>query len=249
MNKHLIAILVLSFAFSISSKAQSDRWQQRVKYNMNIEMDVQTNQYTGRQKLVYTNNSPDTLDRVFYHLYWNAFQPNSMMDMRSRRQGTIVVGRNRRGEEAVDWDQRVQDRILHLKPEEIGYEKVASVKMNGHAQTIKLHETIMEVDLDKPILPHSSVTFELEWTAQVPLQVRRSGRDNPYTLVRYTMTQWYPKMCEYDYEGWHPTPYVAREFYGVWGDYDVTISIDKTYMLGGSGIIANANQVGFGYED
>src|SRR5436309_4479262 len=106
----------------------------------------------------------------------------------------------------------------------------------------------MEVDLDKPILPHSSVTFEMEWTAQVPLQVRRSGRDNPYTLVRYTMTQWYPKLCEYDYEGWHPTPYVGREFYGVWGDYDVTIAIDKTYMLGGTGYLQNANQVGFGYQ-
>ena len=239
---------ILLFMIPVCSLAQADRWQQHVKYTMNVDMDVQRNQYTGKQKLVYTNSSPDTLERVFYHLYWNAFQPNSMMDMRSRRQGTIVIGRNRRGEEAVDWDPRVEDRILHLKPEEIGYEKVTSVKMNGRTQTIKLHETIMEVDLDKPILPHSSVTFELEWTAQVPLQVRRSGRDNPYTLVRYTMTQWYPKMCEYDYEGWHPTPYVGREFYGVWGDYDVTISIDKKYMLGGTGVIQNPNQVGFGYE-
>jgi hypothetical protein len=63
------------------------------------------------------------------------------------------------------------------------------------------------------------------------------------------MTQWYPKLCEYDYEGWHPTPYIGREFYGVWGDYDVTVSIDRTYLLGGSGYLANPNQVGFGYEE
>jgi hypothetical protein len=62
------------------------------------------------------------------------------------------------------------------------------------------------------------------------------------------MSQWYPKICEYDYEGWHPTPYVAREFYGVWGDFDVTISIDKKYILGGTGYLQNANQVGYGYE-
>src|SRR5207302_10002371 len=108
--------------------------------------------------------------------------------------------------------------------------------------------TILEVDLDRPILPNSKVNFEMEWTAQVPIQIRRSGRDNPTTKVRYSMSQWYPKMCEYDYEGWHPTPYVAREFYGIWGDYDVSISIDKNYMLAGSGVIQNANQVGFGYE-
>src|SRR4051812_22445244 len=244
-----ILFLSLTVIFSLSLAAQPDRWQQRVKYVMNIDMNVQTNQYTGKQKLEYTNNSPDTLDHVFYHLYWNAFQPNSMMDARSRRQGTIVLRKDRQGNDLVDWDPRVEDRILNLKEDEIGYEKIASIKMNGRPQQTKLHETILEVILDKPILPKSKVTFDLEWTAQVPLQIRRSGRDNPTTLVRYTMTQWYPKMCEYDYEGWHPTPYVGREFYGVWGDYDVTIAIDKKYLLAGSGYIANPNAVGFGYED
>lgn len=247
MMKNALILCFLASSFHVM--AQPDRWQQRVKYTMNVDMNVQTNQYKGVQKLEYWNNSPDTLKRVFYHLYWNAFQPNSMMDVRSRRQGTIVFRKDRNGNDVADWDDRVKDRILNLKPDEIGYENVASIKMDGRQQKTKLHETILEVDLDKPILPKSKVTFDLTWDAQVPLQIRRSGRDNPNTQVRYTMTQWYPKMCEYDYEGWHPTPYVAREFYGVWGDYDVTISIDKNYLLGGSGYIANANQVGFGYED
>ncbi len=245
---HKRTLLVLFSLSSLFAFAQPDRWQQRVKYTMNIDMDVTTNRYAGKQKLEYTNNSPDTLRRVFYHLYWNAFQPNSMMDVRSRRQGTIIARRDRAGNDIPDWDARVMDRIVNLKPEEIGYEQVSSVKMNGRAQKTKLHETILEVQLDKPILPKSKATFELEWTAQVPLQVRRSGRDNPETGVRFTMTQWYPKMAEYDYEGWHPTPYIAREFYGVWGDYDVTINIDMNYVLGGSGNIVNPNEVGFGYQ-
>ena len=62
------------------------------------------------------------------------------------------------------------------------------------------------------------------------------------------MSQWYPKICEYDYEGWHPTPYVAREFYGVWGDFEVNITIDNKYILGGTGYLQNPNQVGYGYE-
>ncbi|MFL5742772.1 MAG: M1 family metallopeptidase [Flavisolibacter sp.] len=247
----MIKSILISFftALSLFSFAQPDRWQQRVKYTMSVDMNVQTNQYTGKEKLEYSNNSPDTLERVFFHLYWNAFQPNSMMDMRSRRQGTIVIRRDRQGNELADWDPRVQDRILHLKPDEIGNENVTSIKMDGRTQQTKLHETILEVNLDHPILPHHKVVFDLDWNGQVPLQVRRSGRDNPSTLVRYTMTQWYPKLCEYDYEGWHPTPYVGREFYGVWGDYDVTINIDKNYLLGGSGYIANANAIGDGYED
>ena len=71
--------------------AQPGYWQQRVKYIMDIDMNVVTNRFTGKQKLDYTNNSPDTLRKVFYHLYWNAFQPNSMMDNRSRELGQIMI--------------------------------------------------------------------------------------------------------------------------------------------------------------
>lgn len=239
--------LALCLFFSFKLLAQPDRWQQKIKYTINVDMNVQTNRYTGRQTVQYWNNSPDTLTRVFFHLYWNAFQPGSMMDERSRRQGTVQIQRGER--KSPDWDPRVRDRIANLKPEEIGYQNVSSVSMNGRPQKTKLHETILEVVLDRPILPKTQASFTMDWEAQVPLQVRRSGRNNPSTNVRYTMTQWYPKMAEYDYEGWHPTPYVGREFYGVWGDYDVTISIDKSYILGSSGYLQNAAQVGYGYED
>src|SRR4029078_3747390 len=107
--------------------AQPDRGQQKIKYTMNIDMNVQTNQYTGKQKIDYWNNSPDTLNRVFFHLYWNAFQPNSMMDVRSRRQGTIISRRDRNGEEIADWDPRVEDRIVNLSPDEIRYDIMSSI--------------------------------------------------------------------------------------------------------------------------
>ena len=181
-------VLVLLIAF-VSVDAQTDRWQQKVKYVMNIDMNVETNRFTGKQKLEYWNNSPDTLTKVYYHLYFNAFQPGSMMDTRSRRQGTIQVGRGQ------DWDGRVKDRITNLKPDEIGYQKIISLKMNGRPQNFKILETILEVVLDKPVAPRSKVVFDMDFEAQVPLQIRRSGRDNPTTKVRYSMSQWYPKMC------------------------------------------------------
>jgi hypothetical protein len=248
LHKLSVSFLVAAVVLQLPAAAQPDRWQQRVKYTMNVDMDVHTNRFAGSQTLAYTNNSPDTLYKVFYHLYWNAFQPNSMMDARSRELGKITYSTGRRGREEQDWDSRVKDRILHLTPDEIGYQKVLSLTMNGVTQPYKVDETILEVQLTRPILPRSTVVFQMQFEAQVPLQVRRSGRDNPQTGVRYSMSQWYPKMCEYDYEGWHPTPYVAREFYGVWGDYDVTIHIDKSYLLGGTGYLQNAAEVGYGYE-
>jgi hypothetical protein len=241
MHKVIFTSLILLFTCNISV-AQPTRWQQQVKYVMNIDVDVNTNQFTGKQKLEYTNNSPETLSKLFYHLYFNAFQPGSSMDVRSQELGkNMINGRQ-------DWDARVRDRISKLKENEIGYQKIKSIKINGIAQPFKYHETILEVNVTKPILPKSKTVIEMEFEAQIPLQIRRSGRDNPQTNVRYSMAQWYPKLCEYDYEGWHPNQYIAREFYGVWGDFDVTINIDKTYKLGGTGILANANEIGWGYD-
>jgi hypothetical protein len=242
MKKYHVPILLLClFAFPLISLGQPDRWQQKVKYKMDVTMDVQTNKMKGRQSIEYWNNSPDTLKVLFYHLYWNAFQPGSMMDARSRELGTRMVNGR------PDWDGRVRDRISKLNETEIGYQQVSNLKVNGFPQKTELYETVLKVILAKPILPRTKALLELDFEAQVPVQIRRSGRDNAEG-VRYSMAQWYPKLSEYDYEGWHPTPYVAREFYGVWGDFDVNITIDKRYVIGGTGNLLNPDEIGHGYE-
>jgi hypothetical protein len=223
-----LAALILSLA------AQAQPWQQRVDYQMNIDVDAAKHQYRGTQRLAYTNNSPDTLTHLFYHLYFNAFQPNSMMDVRSR---TIE-----------DADSRVADRIQKLTPEEQGWIKVKSLKINGKVSNFETSETILEVRLAEPIAPGATTILEMEWDAQVPLQIRRSGRDNREG-VEFSMAQWYPKLCEYDHQGWHANPYIAREFHGVWGDFDVQISIDKNYVVAAGGYLQNPQEVGYGYED
>jgi len=244
--KQLIVFIFLLLSIS-SIRAQPDRWQQKINYTIDVDVNVVSNRLKGTEKIEYSNNSPDTLDRLFFHLYWNAFQPNSMMDIRSRELGETALGVNRKGEPIYDWDERIRDRISKLQPDEIGYDSVRYIRINGKNQKLIYHETILEIDLDKPILPHSKTSVDVAFEAQVPIQIRRSGRDNAEG-VRYSMSQWYPKMVEYDYQGWNANPYVAREFYGVWGDYDVNITIDKTYMLAATGTLLNANDIGFGYE-
>jgi hypothetical protein len=246
-NLYALAFVCVCSGFMSTVIAQPDRWQQRIKYQINVNMDVQTNRFSGTEKLEYTNNSPDTLKRVFFHLYWNAFQPNSSMDLRSRELGKTKLGEPRGNDDGLDWDARVKDRISKLKPEEIGYQKVKSITINGVQQQLKEHETILEVILAKPILPKTKVQMDVVFEAQVPLQIRRSGRDNKEG-IRYSMSQWYPKMVEYDYQGWNANPYIAREFYGVWGDFDVNITIDKSYFVVAGGDLINANDIGMGYE-
>lgn len=224
---------VFFFLILISATAQDYRWQQRADYTMNVRLDVQSHRLTGTQKIIYQNNSPDTLRKVYYLLFFNAFQPGSLMDVRSRN--------------LTDPDPRVKDRISKLTDSEIGFQHIESIRHDGKAVSFTIDGTIMEVRLDKPILPGSKTTFELKFESQVPLQVRRSGRDSREGIA-YSMTQWYPKLAEYDHRGWHAYQYVAREFHGVWGDYNVSITLDSRFVVGATGRLQNADKVGHGYE-
>ena len=228
-------IAVKEGTYQPTKASKSDTyWQQYISYAMDIDVAVEKHQYQGIQKAVYTNNSPDELTKVYYHLYFNAFQPGSQMDVRSLN--------------IADPDRRVRDRISKLNADEIGYIKVNSLKQNGIAVLYETVGTILEVTLNEPIRAGESVTFDMLFEAQIPLQIRRTGRDNKEG-VALSMAQWYPKMAEYDFEGWHTPPYIAREFQGVWGDFDVKISIDKDYVLGGTGYLQNPQEIGHGYEE
>jgi len=234
MKKLTSYLLITLLTISTSFAQNRIYWQQHVDYTMEIDVDVETHRFTGTQKLVYANNSPDELTRVYYHLYFNAFQPGSMMDVRSR---TIS-----------DPDGRVRDRIYYLGDDDIGYHNILSLKQDGRDVEFQVEGTILVVELNRPIAPGKKSTFEMEFESQVPEQVRRSGKQNAEG-VEFSMSQWYPKLAEYDHQGWHPNPYIGREFHGVFGEFDVKISIHKDYVLGATGVLQNPNEVGHGYQD
>ncbi|MEO8516251.1 MAG: M1 family metallopeptidase [Flavobacterium sp.] len=246
MKKILLLSLLNFSGIFAQNNPNPGYWQQHVDYKMDVAMDVKTYQYKGKQTLVYTNNSPDTLYRVYYHLYNNAFQPNSPMDARLKSikdpDGRMVT------KVKIGDKETKESRISTLKPNEIGYLKISNLKQDGVELKNKVVSTILEVDLAKPLLPHTSTTFTLDFDGQSPVQIRRSGRNNKEG-VELSMSQWYPKMAEYDYEGWQADPYIAREFHGVWGNFDVNITIDKKYILGGSGYLQNKNEIGYNYQD
>lgn len=226
--------------------AYTTYWQQKVEYTMDIDMNVNTYQYVGKQHLVYTNNSPDVLHKVYYHLYFNAFQPESEMNARLQ---SIVDPDDRMVEVSGDRKNKVyQSKISKLKPEEMGFIKINSFAHNGKSVHYVIEGTVMEVTLDVPIPSGGTAVFDMDFIGQVPNMIRRAGR-NSKEGVALSMAQWYPKMAAYDVEGWHTDPYISREFYGVWGDYDVTIHIDKDFVLGGTGYLENAQEVGYGYEN
>ena len=228
MVRIIFALVLFQLSFS------QDYWQQHVDYEMNINVDVSDFTYDGDQSIVYTNNSNDTINKVYYHLFFNAFKPNSQMDVRSR---TIR-----------DPDRRVGSRIVALEEKDYGDISVSALKQDGKDVYFEVNETVLLARLNKPLLPGKKTKLEMVFTAQIPLQIRRSGKLNKEG-VDMTMTQWFPKLAEFDSEGWHPNPYIGREFHGVWGNYSVNITIDKNYVVGGTGYLLNANEIGHGYSE
>lgn len=233
MNRFFYSFLFACICVS-ASVAQHTYWQQGISYDMNVNVDVETHTFDGIQKVVYTNNSPDDINKIFYHLYFNAFQPGSMMDERNKF--------------LPDADPRVGARIGALSPDEMGQLHATLIRQNGKPVRFEEVGTILEVTLNDVIRPGESSTLEMVFNGQVPIQIRRSGRDNAEG-ISYSMAQWYPKVCAYDYRGWHANPYIGREFYGTWGDFNVNITIDKNYVIGATGELMNADEIGHGYAD
>jgi len=226
-------ILFLISFFVMAPILFSQYWQQKADYEMEIELDVSSAQFNGKQRILYTNNSPETLNKVFYHLYFNAFRPGS--EMAERQKSSLDV--NRRFKVIID----------SIGPKSYGKIQVKNLKQNGILLNPFFSETILEVPLANPILPGESAVLDLEFSGQVPDLIRRSGK-NSSEGVAFSMAQWYPKLAEYDIDGWNASPYLGREFHGVWGNFDVKITLDKNFTVAASGYLQNPEDIGKGYK-
>ena len=236
MNK--LNLSLLCFVVSIFTFAQKYAYyQQSAKYKMDIDVDAANFTYQGKQTLEYKNNSPDELREVYYHLYFNAFKAGSLMDQRVQSQGTNADGRlvKRSG-------NTVSSRLAEIPKSEEGNQDIHWIKQNGKDLKFEIQGTVMKVILNEPIKPNSSTTFTMQWDATIPMQIRRSGRNNKEG-VDMTMTQWYPKIAEYDYDGWAAFDYVGREFHAPFADFEVNIKIDKDYVIGAGGNLENPTEV------
>ena len=229
MKNILFALALLSTRFVFAQY-----WQQAVDYTIEVALDHETAQYTGNQTVIYTNNSPETLHKVFFHQYFNAFKPGSEMAIRLKNAG------DKNGRFKVDIDS--------LSPKQQGYLKVSGLTQDGVMTEVVNSETILEVTLAQALAPGESTTFKMSFEGQVPDVIRRAGK-NSKEGIAFSMAQWYPKMAEYDYEGWNADPYTGREFHGVWGDFDVKITLDKDFTVAASGYLQNADEIGRGYSD
>ncbi len=201
---NLFSAFILLLLLSISLNAEDVYWQQWVHYGMEVSLDTAEHSLSGTSNITYVNKSPDSLHRIYMHLYPNAFQVGSVK-YREYQRGHYNGG------------------ISEDKPSFIRIDRFDI--QNGDTTVpieVKIDDTILEAELPSPLSPGDTLTFELDWVHQVREHNDRAG----YKDDQYDFAQWYPKMVVYDKHGWQNIPFHAiGEFYGEFGAYDVNIDV------------------------
>jgi hypothetical protein len=196
-------------------------WQQRVTHRITARLDTRNDDIVGHLSLVYVNNSPDTLPRLYFHLFQNAFRKGSLMDARRRSRGDFSLAR--------------------LKPEEEGGTRVENVTDgSGMPLGVRVRGTILEVTLLEPLLPGDTARVEMDFVTHYGKVRGRMGK-HP---TQYQGAQWYPRIAVYDRRrGWNIDEHLGNEFYGEYGTFDVELTVPGPYIVAATGVLQNREEV------
>ena len=215
------AAIVGAFLVISGLSSASAYWQQDVHYKINAEFVPSEDKIMAQETLIYTNNSPDTLNQVYFHLYLNAFQPGSPLDLVSRQEGDYSTSKLA----PKQWGR------MEIKKLEVGQREITDFKIDY---------SIMQINLPEKLLPGQKIEFYLEFEDQLPPNGARMGKSGKH----YDIGQWYPKIAVYDRFGWHNEQYLGTgEFYGDFGKFEVSFTAPKEYILGHTGQLLNEEEL------
>jgi len=193
-------------------------FQQDLHFTIAARLDEPSGVLTGSGRMLYRNNSPDTLTAMAFHLYLNAFRPGSRWAARE----TAEQGRS--------WYAILPDPYY-------AYERLHRAAVGGTDVEVRYpgapDSTVAEFALPRPLPPGDSITVDLEWESRLSVVPRRQGRRGR----RYDFAQWYPEVAVYDRYGWEAHPlYPEGEFFGEYGTYDVTLDLMADQVCGATGV-------------
>jgi len=202
-------------------------WQQDVYYRINADIDEKTDIITGSEELTYSNNSPDTLPFVYFHLYENAFQPGSYTDMLHKANNFPV-------------------KYGKYESQGLGTQ-ISKLQSGGKDLKTELDNTILKVFLTSPLKPGESVTFQIDFKSYFDPGGnirRRMKMFNAYGFKHYDGVHWYPRISVYDRKlGWDTDQHLTREFYGDYGAFDVNLTFANYFVMDATGVLQNKSEV------
>lgn len=202
-------------------------WQQKVEYTISVKLDDTKHQLSGQESFVYHNNSPQTLDRMYIHLWPNAYRDGSTALAKQQYAG---------GEQQL----RYGADSIH------GFIDSLDFSVNGIRVMLQYdvqHQDIAYIVLPAPLQPGESVTVATPFRVKIPSgEISRLG----HIGQSYQITQWYPKPAVFDKNGWNAIPYLNQgEFYSEFGTYDVSITLPKNYVVGATGDLQTESEKSF----
>ncbi len=192
-------------------------FQQGVRYDIEAFLDDRSDVLRGRAELRYTNHSPDTLDRLYFHQYLNAFRPNSAW---------------------ADYDLRFDDRTYQdLAAPDQGFERIRGFTVGGVAVEPVYpgapDSTVFYIELPEGLAPGDSLVATVDWIARLSTEPRRQGRDGRH----HNWAHWYPRIAVYGADGWEYRAHVRPgEFNGTFGTYDVVLDLPADQVVGATGV-------------
>lgn len=221
--KQFSTVFFVFFAFH-TAYAQTDYWQQKLVYTINVTLNEKTKTLAGNESVIYKNNSPDTLNFIWFHIWPNAYRSDSTALLQQIKNDTS------RKEKVAVFDR--------------GYITGLSFKVNNQSTTTNPHPNpqyidVIKVNLPTPLLPNDSITITTAFSVKLPSYFSRSG----YADGQFMVAQWYPKPAVYDKKGWHEFPYLDMgEFYSEYGDYKVSLTLPAPYVVGATGTLQTQSE-------
>ena len=211
-------------------------YQQRANYDIKIELDDEKQTIHGKERITYENNSPDKLEYLWLQLDQNMRAPDSDSKL-------IQVEKM----ENFNTLAKVQRKMFEFDG---GY-KIESIKAtNGEDMVYAINKTMLRIDLEEPLQPGKSISFDLKWWYNINDRMKIGGRagyeyfpeDENYL---YTIAKFFPRMCVYnDVEGWQNKQFLGRgEFTLPFGDYNVEIKVPDDHIIAATGVLQNESQV------
>lgn len=221
MKKYLVITL---FLFSFGSFAQDEYWQQHVRYNIDVSLNDQNHSLKAFLKVDYTNNSPDTLDFIWFHIWPNAY----------KNKKTAFAKQLLKDKDGKKLWKTMKDKG-----------SIDSLSFMVDGQKAKTEQDPKHIDIIKVFLPTAlepgkTVTLTTPFSVKLPTYISRMGHFGQ----SYMICQWYPKPAVYDRKGWHAFPYLDQgEFYSEYGSFTVNITVPSAYIVGASGLLQNQDEL------
>ena len=213
-------------------------YQQKADYEINVELDEINNVIKGDEIITYTNNSPDLLNYLWIQLDQNVRAKNS--------HGQLTSTNNMDEEMSFSSLKRMHDKMNFDGGFKI--EKVTDFK--GNKLSYKINETMMRIDLSKPLKKGQSFAFKIKYSYNINDRMKIGGRSGYEYFEEegnsiYTIAQFFPRMAVYnEVEGWQNKQFLGRgEFALPFGDYKVSITVPSDHIVAATGELKNATSV------